>query len=45
MIEINKTCNENCLETMKRIGSESIDLIIADPPYNLGKDFGNNSDK
>jgi DNA modification methylase len=25
--------------------SESVDLIIADPPYNLGKDYGNNRDK
>ncbi len=23
----------------------SIDLVIADPPYNLGKDYGNDSDK
>lgn len=25
--------------------SESVDLIIADPPYNLGKDYGNNHDQ
>ena len=24
--------------------NNSIDLIIADPPYNLGKDYGNNHD-
>jgi site-specific DNA-methyltransferase (adenine-specific) len=30
---------------MKKISNNSIDLIIADPPYNIGKDFGNNSDK
>lgn len=24
---------------------DSVDLIIADPPYNIGKDFGNDSDK
>ena len=23
----------------------SYDIIIADPPYNIGKDFGNDSDK
>lgn len=34
----------DCLEIIKSIESESIDLIIADPPYNLGKDYGNNSD-
>jgi len=28
----------------KSISSNTIDLIIADPPYNLGKDYGNNHD-
>ena len=27
------------------IERESIDLIVADPPYGLGKDYGNDSDK
>jgi len=30
---------------MKKIQSESVDIIICDPPYNIGKDFGNDSDK
>jgi site-specific DNA-methyltransferase (adenine-specific) len=30
---------------MKSIPAESVDLIIADPPYNLGKDYGNNNDR
>lgn len=25
--------NENCLETMQRLGSESIDLVVTSPPY------------
>jgi len=29
---------------LHRIDTESVDLIIIDPPYNLGKDFGNKSD-
>ncbi len=29
------------LEKLKDIPSESIDLIVADPPYNLGKNYGN----
>lgn len=37
--------NEDCLEVLKGIKDNSIDLIFADPPYNLGKDFGNDSDK
>ena len=28
-----------------RIPDASIDLILADPPYGLGKDYGNDSDK
>lgn len=37
--------NNNCINGMKEINDESVDLIICDPPYNIGKDFGNNSDK
>jgi site-specific DNA-methyltransferase (adenine-specific) len=29
---------------LKNIRSNSADLVIADPPYNLGKDYGNNND-
>ncbi len=31
----------DALELLRGVPSESIDLIIADPPYNLGKDYGN----
>lgn len=34
----------DCIKTLKEMKENSIDLIFADPPYNLGKDFGNNSD-
>jgi len=34
----------NSLLKLKDISSNSIDLIIADPPYNLDKDYGNKSD-
>ena len=33
------------LRGVHRIEDESIDLVIADPPYCLGKDYGNGSDK
>lgn len=33
------------LSVLKKIKSNSINLIFADAPYNIGKDFGNNSDK
>jgi len=42
---IQKILNEDCIEGMKKLNNDSIDIIIADPPYNIGKDFGNNSDK
>ncbi|MBQ9575895.1 MAG: site-specific DNA-methyltransferase [Muribaculaceae bacterium] len=35
----------DCLNELKSINSNSVDLIIADPPYNVGKDYGNKSDK
>ena len=34
----------DAVSEMQKIGSETVDLIIADPPYNLGKDYGNNRD-
>lgn len=34
----------DCIDTLKKMKSKSVDLIFADPPYNLGKDFGNDSD-
>ena len=35
----------DALEQLPRIPTESVDLIIADPPYNLGKEYGNNYDR
>lgn len=35
----------NCIDNLSKIADNSIDLIFADPPYNIGKDFGNNKDK
>ncbi len=37
--------NIDALQGIRQLPDNSIDLIIADPPYNLGKDYGNNSDK
>lgn len=39
-----KIIQGDALIKLKEIETETIDLIIADPPYNLGKDYGNNSD-
>ncbi|MGA2281585.1 MAG: site-specific DNA-methyltransferase [Verrucomicrobiota bacterium] len=37
--------NEDALAGIDKIPDGSIDLIITDPPYCLGKDYGNDSDK
>ncbi len=34
----------DALAELKNISSHSVHLIIADPPYNLGKNYGNNHD-
>lgn len=34
----------NSIQVLRRISSNSIDLIFADPPYGIGKDFGNDTD-
>lgn len=44
MKELNKIYLQDCIEFMKDLEAESVDLIIADPPYNLKKNFGNKSD-
>ena len=36
---------EDALAGMARIPDGAIDLILTDPPYNLGKDYGNTSDQ
>ena len=30
----------DCLEVLGNVPDESVDLIFADPPYNIGKQFG-----
>jgi site-specific DNA-methyltransferase (adenine-specific) len=42
----NKIQNIDVIQFLKSIKTSNFfDLIIIDPPYNIGKDFGNNSDK
>ncbi len=41
---INEIFNEDMMKGIDRIPDASIDLIITDPPYSLGKDYGNDSD-
>lgn len=42
---MNVVVKKDCIEGMKGLSNDSVDIIIADPPYNIGKDFGNDSDK
>ncbi|MEM7031964.1 MAG: site-specific DNA-methyltransferase [Chloroflexota bacterium] len=34
----------DCLDLFATVPDQTIDLVIADPPYNLGKNYGNNHD-
>ncbi len=41
----NTIIHGDALIEMRKMPNVSVDVIIADPPYNIGKDFGNNKDK
>lgn len=42
MLKINQIYEGDSLNLFKKIDSNSVDLIIADPPYGIKMDFGNN---
>ncbi|MDR3113815.1 MAG: site-specific DNA-methyltransferase [Endomicrobium sp.] len=42
---VNNIFNEDVLSGVCKVPDGAIDLIVADPPYCLGKDYGNDSDK
>jgi site-specific DNA-methyltransferase (adenine-specific) len=42
---LNQVFCEDALSGLARIPDGSVDLILTDPPYNLGKDYGNASDQ
>jgi site-specific DNA-methyltransferase (adenine-specific) len=43
-VKVVQIFNEDALAGVARLADESVDLIVADPPYGLGKDYGNDSD-
>lgn len=43
MSDIEIKCGD-AISLLKELPDSSINLIVADPPYNLGKDYGNNHD-
>ena len=44
MIELNTIYNEDCFDTMKRMGDKSINIILTSPPYNMTKRKGGYAD-
>ena len=44
MIDLNKVTQSDVLEYLRAIPDSSVNLIIADPPYNLGPTFGNSKE-
>jgi len=41
LLELNKIYCIDALEGLKQLEDNSIDLVVTDPPYNIGKDFKN----
>jgi len=37
--------NGDCIEKLKKISDESVHLIITDPPFNIGKNYGKYKDR
>ena len=44
-MEVNKIYNDDCINGMKRIHDNSIDLIVTDPPYLISYKTGRRKDK
>lgn len=38
-MELNKIYNEDCVEGMKKIEDNSVDLVVTSPPYNIKKKY------
>ncbi|HQB85346.1 MAG TPA: DNA methyltransferase [Candidatus Pacearchaeota archaeon] len=41
MLELNQIILGDCLDVMREIPNKSIDLVLTDPPYNVGLDYCN----
>ncbi len=40
-----KLINGDCMEELKKLPNNSVDLVVTDPPYNIGVNYGKNKDK
>ncbi|MBM4176436.1 MAG: site-specific DNA-methyltransferase [Ignavibacteria bacterium] len=45
MIELNKVILGDCIEVMSSLPDSSVDLVFADPPFNIGIKYDNYDDK
>lgn len=45
MLELNNFYNEDCIETIKKIGDLKVDCVLTSPPYNMTKRKGGYADK
>lgn len=43
-MEVNKIYNEDCIEGMKKLPSNSVDLVLTSPPYNLSIEYAEHND-
>src|SRR6056297_1870488 len=41
---LNTIVEGDCLEGLKKLSDNSIDLVVTSPPYNIGMDYGENYD-
>lgn len=39
---LDRIYHADCIDGMSLLPGETVDLVFADPPYNIGKDYGNN---
>lgn len=44
-LPLNQIILGDAVQELRKLPDESCDVVIIDPPYNIGKDFGNNTDK
>ena len=44
-LPLNKIILGDAMAELKKLPDESCDVVVIDPPYNIGKDFGNNIDR
>ncbi|HEC93872.1 MAG TPA: transcriptional repressor LexA [Candidatus Kaiserbacteria bacterium] len=44
-LPLNKIILGDAIQELRKLPNDSCDVVVVDPPYNIGKDFGNNIDK